>query len=165
MKTRYFMLARYAEFAPDGQLAVIGGDIDQVLPTAFPAALPSLTVVTKLTAPVEECSREHSYRLSILGPDGEAIHDGATGTFPPSPIPTDPEITTAVYGLAFNVNALVFPKEGKYKIMLSIDGEEVASAPLRVKKPQDGPPTLQGIVPGTEKSERSVETGAAEENT
>jgi len=156
------MLARYAEIAPDGQVAVIGGDIDQVKTTALPATLSSVTVVTKLTAPIQEVSREYSFRLSILGPDDEPIHEGLTGTFPPLPIPTEPENKTAVYGLVFNVTALIFPREGNYKFVLCIDGEEVASAPFRVNKLQDEPRTPPEPIPLLEKAEKKVDSGVGE---
>lgn len=60
MEARYLILTRYAEFAPDGTLNLIGGDHDKIMSEEYPYIHPQIIAVARVVL-----NRESRGRASI----------------------------------------------------------------------------------------------------
>src|SRR5437868_1392279 len=80
MESRYVIVARYAEFLPDGSVNILGGDADKILADGFPATHSSLSVAVRIALSREEAASKHSFKTLIIGPDEEIVHEGIAGT-------------------------------------------------------------------------------------
>jgi hypothetical protein len=131
METRYIILARYAEFTPDGKLNVIGGDQNQLVAESYPYVHPLMLAAARVVFDREDGGREHDFRSVLAAEDtGETIAEGAYGTIPEFVFP--PGVDRLGTGLILSFRDVIFPKEGRYIVKLMIDGEEIAKVVLRV---------------------------------
>ena len=71
MEIRYMILARYAEYSPDGKLTLIGGDIDKYVWDEFPVVQTILFGATRLVLNREDTRTSHRIK-SRLSQNGES---------------------------------------------------------------------------------------------
>lgn len=133
MDLRYLIIARYAEFLPDGSVNIVGGDMEKLLVESFPATHPLLNCAVKLSLSHEDTTKEHTFKASIFGPSGEIVQEGFSATIQPF-IGLPPEIDRIGVGIVISFPNIIFPKSGLHKISLFVDGKEAGAVPLRVQE-------------------------------
>jgi len=137
MKVVYALLANYAEFAPDGKLTVVSGDIHE-LSGSFPYIAPPLILVAKIMLAQDECLKEHAFTVDILHPDREitALVQGTAAL----PKPAKSGRTKSGFILEVRMQGFVFPIPGKYEIQISLDGTVLESVSLFLDQAVSQPP-------------------------
>src|SRR6266852_5927508 len=114
MKLDYALIANAAELLPNGLMYVLGGGIDIVTATKFPAGLPFACVLVKMRFDQEELDREHKFLMQIVQPSGLNLSQyDSTLTFVPTRHPTHPERSWQM--ICSRLTDLVFPEAGDYK--------------------------------------------------
>ena len=130
MEIRYMILARYAEYSPDGKLTLIGGDIEKYVWDEFPVVQPILFAATRLVLNREDTRTSHRFKSMIQNADGETIADGVEGTIHDLEMP--PDMTELGACMILSFAGVVYPKPGWYKMVLSIDDEVAKEVRYRV---------------------------------
>jgi hypothetical protein len=126
----YAILANYAEFGPDGRLAMVGGDLNGFRGT-FPLQIQPITLAMRVNFLPEECNRDYGLTAELLPPDGAALASLAIPPFrPPAPSIPDREMAAAV---VMQFQGIVFPVPGRYQMRLSINGREMKTIILRLE--------------------------------
>ena len=130
MRVAYAFLAEAAEFNAAARLNCLGGDLEVVEASAFPATHIILCVVVKFIFPVSESGHSKLARLSIVYPDGTVV-------------PTRAEIRIVCadalgyephVGVVFEVTKIPFPTPGEYNFRIDLDGTEATRIPLIVRQ-------------------------------
>ena len=131
MEVRYLILARYAEFGPDGRLNLIGGDHNRFVADSYPYIHPLLVAATRIIINREDCDQEHEFASLIIEENtGDLVAEGGSGTIPKLTIPPDaPMLGT---GIILEFKDMIFPREGRYVARLIIDQKMMAEAGFRV---------------------------------
>lgn len=131
MEVKYLILARYAEFTPDGMLNLIGGDQNMFIADEYPHIEPRIIAAARVILNKVDCTNEHTFKSIIVEDDTqEVVAEGASGTFPVLPMPADANFLGA--GLVLMFHNSIFPKSGIYYAQLLIDDAVLSSARLRV---------------------------------
>ena len=131
METRYLILARYAEFGPNGILNLVGGDQNQFVSESYPYVMPVLLAAAKTVFDRVDGEIEHELRAILVAEDtDEVIAEGAKATIPIFTFP--PEVKHIGTGFIIRFSNIVFPRAGRYLVRLIIDDTLTATAPLRV---------------------------------
>ena len=131
MEARYVIIARHAEFLPDGSVNILGGDSQKILADSFPALHPSLNVAVRIAMNRDEAAAEHTLKAFILGPDGEVVQEGISGTIPSFDLPQETKRMSV--GLVMPFWNIIFPKADWYKVSIHLDNKEIGEAPLRLQ--------------------------------
>ncbi len=132
MKLGFALLADFAEVTAEGKLTILGGDIDAIFSTSYPAVHERLTLVIKLYFDRAETGRSHALRLEIMHPQDTPLIEPVVIPFVPQ-IPESEYTDTPQqikYVLVLGFPQLFFPSDGKYSIRLFIDEEHVDDLPL-----------------------------------
>lgn len=131
MEVKYLILARYAEFTPDGKLNLIGGDHDKFIADEYPNIQPLIIAAARIFLNKEDCTTEHTFRSILVEDDTqEVVAEGASGTFPAFPMPADGSFLGA--GLILMFRNIIFQRSGIYLAQLLIDDVVLSTARLRV---------------------------------
>jgi hypothetical protein len=131
MEARYLILARYAEFAPDGKLNLLGGDSDQIVADSYPYVHNMIIAASRLLLDKKDAGIEHSFRAIIVDEEtDEIIAEGARGMLPKVPFPEGAERLGSGFILPFR--NVVFPRDGRYLVKLIVDDNVLGKAPFRV---------------------------------
>jgi hypothetical protein len=133
MRLAFALLTDEARATAEGKLEIGGGDWDTIYAPSFPARhYTSLTLVVRLLLdPLEASHSEtnHAVKVEVIRPDGKLLFQPFDAEFHPTvrlPLSDRP----AKHTLVFNFPALTFPMQGTYTFHISVDGEELGSAPL-----------------------------------
>ncbi|GHV83631.1 hypothetical protein AGMMS50212_09710 [Spirochaetia bacterium] len=127
MKAEIFSLCDFAQ-ENGGKLTIVG-TFDTILTRAFPCVHPQLSVVIRLRFTIGEFSR-HDFRIETKDLDGEMCMEAVSGTIEVKGVGN----ATAVSHLVFNINNLRFKGPGVINFILYIDGKEITSIPLYIRK-------------------------------
>src|SRR5260370_37875200 len=73
MKVALLTLADHAVAADDGRIYLIGGGIDRLAASTFPAVVPHLSLAVKFLLTKADRSLEHSVQARLLSPAGNPI--------------------------------------------------------------------------------------------
>jgi hypothetical protein len=115
----------------DGKLYVLGGGIDTLEFERFPAQLPALSLAVKLEFAPAECGRQHTLEVQLLDPDGTPMIPKIVIPMTPLRNPTDATLPSAAqWVINFQQLAIAGPAENAFSLV--VDGQEIASLPLRV---------------------------------
>jgi len=115
----------------DGKLYILGGGISVIGVQRFPVQHPALSLALGIEFSPTECGRQHTLEVYLLDPDGKPLVPGLTQQFVPPPNPADATLPTS-WQAVINYQQLQFQKAGDNAFSIVIDGQEVASLPLRV---------------------------------
>jgi len=118
------------DFAQDamGKLNIVGA-FDAITVRDFPSVHPLMCVAARIRFQVYELG-VHAVRLEIVGGSGERLAPAIDGSMSVDGIGGD----SACANLALNIVNLRVDREGSWRLILSIDGQERASVPLYVRK-------------------------------
>lgn len=118
------------DFAQDafGKLTMVGA-FDAITVREFPAVHPYLCIAMRLRFPVYEMG-QRSIRVEIRDAQGDQLAPAMDGSVRIDGIGGD----SACANLTLNLFNLRLEREGRWQIVLSVDGQERASVPLFVRK-------------------------------
>ena len=110
-----------------GKLNVLGA-FDNIWAKKIPAKHPACSIATRIRfSKIEDGN--HSVKINIIDLDGQNIGPKLEGNIS---VQTKSNVDSSVTNLILNIQGLEFKKYGQYRVNLAIDGQEVASLPLRV---------------------------------
>jgi hypothetical protein len=143
MRIAFAFLAHSALSHPDGTISAVGLGIDTIHATEFPAAVPLITAVVKIEFDPSECGRDHVVEAIPLDPDGHRFANPLTHTVRPERNPVDPMLTY-VAPTVLTYGGLALQKPGTHALSIVVDGQELASLPLRVVRAPASAPAAPG---------------------
>lgn len=115
----------------DGKLYILGGGISVIGVQRFPVQHPALSLAVGVEFSPSECGRQHTLEVYLLNPDGQPLVPGLTQQFVPPRNLADATLPSS-WQAVINYQQLQFQKPGDNAFSIVIDGQEVASLPLRV---------------------------------
>jgi hypothetical protein len=112
-----------------GKLNVLGA-FDIIWAKQMPAVHPACAVVTRARfSKIEE--GVHDVRITIIDEDGNIVGPDLKDSISIKMPPSEDSISR---NLILNIHGLRFNKPGQYRIDLSIDSQQVASLPIKVRE-------------------------------
>ncbi len=133
MELIYVIPADAAEANPNGKFSLLGGGIENIYASTFPAIHPGIALVVRLRAQVSETDQSHKFRVDINGPKDFHVTAGDVVEFRPK-VSQDKHDRPNILNLILNMSPLVFPEPGTYLFQLYVDSQEVGNFPLFVQK-------------------------------
>lgn len=141
MDVALFVLADYALYSSDQKLSVMGM-FQNLYAVQFPATHPIMYVVTQLRASRAEYGRSFELRIRLLDEDATILLDLPNNLqVQPATIPGHAAIVNNIMVL----QAIQFPRPGRYEFSLLIDHDEKATIPLEISLIQ--PPAPDQNIP------------------
>lgn len=127
MEVEYAFLADAAVSPPDGKLYVLGGGIDEIRASSFPAIHPYVSLVVKLKLHPTECERQHQLEIELWDSDGHRIGPQVAGAFSAArrPIPRPTFVQ-----LVLNVVGAQFPRPGAYDFHIVVNDQHLKTVPV-----------------------------------
>lgn len=118
------------DFAQDsmGKLNVVGA-FDAITVHGFPSVHPLMCVAARIRFQVYELGT-HEVRMDLVDNAGERLAPSLEGSLNVNGIGGD----SACANMALNIVNLRLEREGSWRLVFSIDGQERASVPLYVRK-------------------------------
>ena len=127
MTADIFTLCDFAQES-DGKMTVVGA-FDTIYARQFPATHPFMCLALRLRFYIHEAGA-HSMRIAFAGPDGADAAGPIEGELAVSDLAGSSRVVHSVFTF---VNTPM-QREGVVGITLSIDGREVLTSPLYVRK-------------------------------
>ncbi|MDR1399890.1 MAG: hypothetical protein LBJ41_08215 [Treponema sp.] len=127
MKIELFTFCDFAQ-ENNGKLTVVG-TFDTIISRSFPCVHPLLSVVIRLRFDIWEFAR-HSFRIEARPLDGEMSIDPISGNVEVQSTGN----ASAASHLVFAISNLKFQRGGVVNFVLYIDGKELSSIPLYIRK-------------------------------
>ncbi len=127
MKTEVFVLCDFAQ-ENDGKLSLMGA-FDILVARQLPVIHPIMCAATRLRFAVYELGA-HQFRIEFRDPDNELILPPFDNTVNLENISDD----SGVAGLVLQLTQVQFSKYGKHRVVLYVDGQQIAEAPLYVRQ-------------------------------
>ena len=134
MDVTFAVLADYANVTREGKLNVMG-IFDRVFTRQLPARFPPMQLVIRLEADYDELDVEHSVRVQLGDPDGEAVFD-IDGTF--TPRGGQPGQKTSANHI-LQLGNVPLQRAGPHRVLIWIDGDLKREVPLHVVQAPDAP--------------------------
>jgi hypothetical protein len=133
MKLQFAFLADFALAHPDGKIYVLGGGFDTIYASVLPARHPHLSLVMNFEFAPNETGR--TYAIEIRPQDSTGAPFLQVTTIEASPQrnlqgPTSPVTFQSV----LNFQGVQLRTAGEHTFSIVVDGQELASVPLRVTK-------------------------------
>ncbi len=143
MKVALLTLADHAVAADDGRIYMIGGGIDRLAASTFPAVVPHLSLAVKFLLTKADRSLEHSVQARLLSPAGNPII-APMGLLIPAIDPTTvPEVNPGEetpYQFVYNIRDVRLETVGQYSFSVEFDSRELG--PLNLHIEQSATPSL-----------------------
>lgn len=133
MRLGFTFLAMAGEYAPDGRLNVLGGDLDILVAPSFPATQPSMVLIIKFRLDDADLLTEHEIRVLIVGPTGEPVVPQVKAHLQIPAKPPRPDMPMGL-GLVMNMGYLSFPAPGDYEWRIELDDDKLETLTLRVEQ-------------------------------
>lgn len=131
MEIRYLILARYAEFTPDGMVNIIGGDHNRIVADDYPYVHDIILAAVRIVFDRTDSEIEHSFRAIIVDEvPNDIVAEGPSWTIPPLVMPA--EVNLLGTGMILPFEHVIFPSPGIYIVRLLVDGLMLAEARFRV---------------------------------
>lgn len=134
-KVQYFLLADQVQDVGNGKLNLLG-TFDRLFLANVPARYQGFFAVALLVAGTEDELGEHRIAVRVVRPDGrQAGEGGISMRLVPEPGSWPISSTRVVFGMA----GVPFREYGRHRVVLLVDGQEVADHPLMVTRPVSAP--------------------------
>ena len=119
-----------------GKLYVLGGGWDTLYAPRFPARHPSLGIGVRIRVPWTQIDNEFTLSVDLVDEDGHSVFGDKTigqkfRSGRPRGLPDGVDVGVV---RALTINGLVFPREGGYSFVVSIDGVEAQRISFRVRE-------------------------------
>ncbi len=137
MELIYVIPADAAQASSDGKFSILGGGIENINATAFPAIQPGLALVVRLLVLASEAEQNHKFSVNIIGPKDFQMGPGGIAEFKPTSLRGVSD-RPLIVNLILNMQFLVFPEPGTYHFHLYVNDQEVGAFPLDVQKINTG---------------------------
>lgn len=134
MVVTFAVVADYANVTRDGKLNVMG-IFDRVFARKVPARFPPMQLVIRLEAEYAELDSEHSVRVQLSDPDGEAVFD-IDGSF--TPRGGQPGQRASVNHI-LQLGNVPLQRIGSHRILIWIDGDLKREVSVHVDQAPDAP--------------------------
>ncbi len=126
MKIEAFLLCDAAT-DQHGKLNVLGA-FENIYAKQVPFKYPACAVVARIRfEQIEE--GEHKIRLNIIDQDGTSIGPKLEGKIS---VKSAPMLDSTVANIILNIHGLEYKEFGKYRVDIAVDGNMLASLPVRV---------------------------------
>ena len=119
-----------------GKLYILGGGWDTLWVRGFPARHHSLAIGLRLRIPTSWHGGRLRLAVELQDADGAPLLPQALTQDIEIPERSDPAITDLGLVRSFTFNNLVFPREGSYSFVISVDDEPVSRLRFRVRTRQ-----------------------------
>jgi hypothetical protein len=123
--------ADHAVVAPDGKMYVNGGFVSVLRFPSFPATLPTLGMAAVLELPFQDTMQDRALRLGLRGPEGQDLPVRVEAQFRTAPSLEMRFGDPGQVPFAVTVTNIEIPVPGEYKLVLWLDGTEMASYSIR----------------------------------
>ena len=133
MKLDFAFLADAAQTTPDGKFSVIGGGLNVISVSQFPALHSSLSMLIKLQLTQAETGREHDLRVELLNPLNATAMPPLGAKFTPTVLSSQSDLPVTAQ-FAITLTGLIFEMPGKYTFRLSVDNLPIGEIPLYTAK-------------------------------
>lgn len=125
----------------DGKLFVQGGGWNVLNTPRLPTRHPRIGLGLVISVPFTETDRDHAFAVRLEDADGQPVgkaggdgHQGrANGTFRVGRSPHLADGDEELVALALNFDGLTFAEAGRFRFVLSIDGESERNLPFTVR--------------------------------
>ena len=119
-----------------GKLYVLGGGWDTLYAARFPARHPSLGIGVRVRVPWTQIDKEFTLSVDLVDEDGHSVFGDKSisqkfRSGRPRGLPDGVDVGVV---RALTINGLVFPREGGYSFVVSIDGVEAQRISFRVRE-------------------------------
>lgn len=131
----FAVVADYANVSREGKLNVMG-IFDRIFARQLPSRFPPMQLVIRLEADYAELGSEHSVRVQLSDPEGEAVFD-IDGSF--TPRGGQPGQRTSVNHI-LQLGNVPLQRTGGHRVLIWIDGDLKREVPVHVVQAPDAPP-------------------------
>lgn len=128
---RGFFAADHAAAPGDGKVYALGAFFSLLRFPSFPAVLPSLGIVAVLEIPFHDTMKDHVTTIGLRGPNDEELPLQIQAIFRAAPSIDSQFGEAGSVPLAVTVTNVEFREPGKYHLVLSLDGKELARCGFR----------------------------------
>ncbi|MCI0633198.1 MAG: hypothetical protein L0206_04680 [Actinobacteria bacterium] len=122
--------------AVQGKLYALGAGWNRISVAAFPARHDRVAIGLLFRIPPGAPHRARRFELRVLGTTGEELVLGSGTQGPIERIGgefTAGDVEEQLVPIALNLNGLPLPRPGEYRVVVSIDGQDVKTLPFRVQ--------------------------------
>jgi hypothetical protein len=131
MRFDFAFFANSAEVLPTGLMYVLGGGFDLLKGPSFPAPLPNLFLLVRLTVEPAECGPNHELICEIVRPTGQSMPPESKVPFVATRHVSDVNRATPIT-ICLAYQNIIIPEAGEYIFRLSVDGVPMGAAALLV---------------------------------
>ncbi|RLT35667.1 MAG: hypothetical protein DWI59_02700 [Chloroflexi bacterium] len=131
METNFAFLCDAASQGSDGKFNALGIGVSQIRATQVPAQHARLVMVAEVGYTLAEAGTK-TLLLRVIDDDGADLMPPVTGEIAFNEH-QDAETLSPVAHLVLEMNALTFPRFGRYSVDLQLDGVSIASMPLELR--------------------------------
>lgn len=135
MEVTHLLACDYANVSREGKLNLMGL-FDSISAKKFPAVHPAMQVVARFALNRTEVGRPHKVEFILMDEDGQKLF-AMEGQMHIKPSPSHKEIVQHDQILA--INNCVFPKAGRYQIVVQTNNEVKKSLTLFALERPSGP--------------------------
>jgi hypothetical protein len=128
-----------------GKLYTNGGFFNMLSFAAYPAILPTLGIGASLIVPWHAYQQDHHFVVTLRDEDHRELPLRIEGAFRIGAHPLLRHGDPSIVNLAGNVTNVVFERPGHYRLVLQVEGEELARWELQVVQLPAGFPS--GVIP------------------
>ena len=133
MELDHMVLADVISPRPDGKMDLQGVGWDTVFAAEVPASHPRMDVAIRFLLSQQEVETAHTVALALVGEDGEELAklNAEVGAFAPEKRARIQPGRKVGIGMTLKIANVVFPRYGRYQLVLTWDGTE-AREPIRL---------------------------------
>jgi hypothetical protein len=152
MRLDFFLLAE-AAFGAEGKLYIHGGGLTTITPPRVPWTHPQLAVVIGFVLDEADRERGHELNVRLIDPAGDMVLPDLEASVAETELTqhVDEDQRTVMH-VSLTVAGIPMRLAGVYTFEMLLDGERIATRPLRLVAPD---PDAEGPV-GIQRSERDT---------
>jgi hypothetical protein len=132
VEAKLAVLAEYAGVSSDNRLNILG-IFEDINPRTFPATVPHIYAVLSCEADPTEYGKKFPVRAALLDADSDDNEILALEALVEVPRPS-PQSEKVIVNQIVGLTSVQFDHPGNYRFSFSVEGEEIASVPLRANK-------------------------------
>jgi len=126
MKIPLVLLADYANLTADGKLNILG-IFNAIYAPSFPVLRPQMHLVFQFIVAPGERGTTKQIDIKLIDADGKELYGMSSTTLVGRDLPVDWELPQII-----ELHGLLFPKPGDFAFSILVNGDEKATARLRV---------------------------------
>jgi hypothetical protein len=131
MKLDFAFFADSAVVSSSGIFSLLNAGIEWFQVKAFPAMLPNLALIARISFDANECGKSHVCTIHVTDPEGVALQPDLTIPVLTPGNPRHPGEGKTFVG-RFGYDRFLFTKAGYYRFSLNLDGKVIGDATIEV---------------------------------